>query len=103
MAAQTTALAPPGNCLVFSPGRSPEYRQMNQARRNCEARNEIPASHIVSDICSSIGAPWVEISGASHHVCLTMGIAESIAITKMVIAKNFAMSPLKFGSGHLAY
>ena len=66
---------------------------MNHASRICEARNEIPASHIVSFVCSSIGAPWVEISGASHQVCLTIGIAESIAITQMVTAKNFAMSP----------
>ena len=44
---------------------------------NCDAKNEIPASAMVSDICSSMGAPWVEISSAIHHVCRRMGIADS--------------------------
>src|SRR5438128_8259403 len=64
---------------------------MKKAKMICEAKNEIPASAIVSDICSSIGAPWVEMSGAIHHVCRRMGIAEAIAITKIVTAKNFAI------------
>src|SRR2546430_8385896 len=92
-AAQTIALAPPGKCLVFSPGRGLENLQMKKPKMICEAKNEIPASAIVSDICSSIGAPWVEMSGAIHHVCRRMGIAEAIAITKIVTAKNFAMMP----------
>ena len=53
----------------------------------------MPASAIVSDICSSIGAPWVEMSSAVHQVCRTMGIAESMAIMMMVTANNFAMVP----------
>ena len=64
---------------------------------NCPARNDKPASAIVSDICSSISAPWVEMSGAIHHVCRRIGIAEAIAIAKIVTAKNFAMVS-RFGS-----
>ncbi len=71
---------------------------MKMASRICAARNEIPASAMVSDICSSIGAPWVEISCGSHHVCRRIGIAETIAITMMVTAKSFAMLPLEFES-----
>src|SRR5437667_12804262 len=90
-AAQTIALAPPGKLLVFSPGRGLENLQMKKAKMICEAKNEIPASAIVSSISSSIGAPWVAMSGAIHHVCRRMGIAEAIAITKLVTAKNFVI------------
>src|ERR1035438_7069284 len=90
-AAHTIALAPPGKFLILSPGLGLENFQMKNARMNCEARNEIPASAIVSDICSSIGAPCVEISSGIHHVCRRIGIAEMIAIAMMVTAKNFAM------------
>ncbi len=51
----------------------------------------MPASAMVSDICSSIGAPWVEMSSAIHQVCRRIGIAERIAITMIVTAKNFPM------------
>src|SRR5438128_11898312 len=87
------ALAPPGKLLVFSPGRGLENLQMKKAKLICEAKNEIPASAIVSDICSSLGAPWVEMSGAIHHVCRRMGIAAALAIPKIVTAKSFAMMP----------
>src|SRR5580692_6883285 len=90
-AAHTIALAPPGKFLILPPGLGLDNFQMKNARMNCEARNEIPASAIVSDICSSIGAPCVEISSAIHHVCRRIGIAEMIAIAMMVTAKNFAM------------
>ncbi len=66
---------------------------MKTASKICDAKNKIPDSAIVSDICSSIGAPCVEISCEVHHVCRTMGIAESRAITMMVTAKSFAMLP----------
>jgi hypothetical protein len=46
---------------------------------------------MVSDICSSIICPWVEMSSGATQVWSRMGIADAIAITMMVIAKNFAM------------
>ena len=76
---------------------------MKKAKMICEAKNEIPASAIVSDICSSIGAPWVEMSGAIHHVCRRMGIAEAIAITKIVTAKNFAILPSRVAGNRSAF
>jgi len=93
LAPSTIAVAPPGKFLIFAPGLELENIQMKTASRIWDARKEIPASAIVSDICSSIAAPCVEISGAIHHVCRTMGIADRIAITMIVTAKNFAMSP----------
>ena len=48
---------------------------------------------MVSDICSSISGPWVEISTGGSQVCNTMGTAEAIAITMMVTANNFAIAP----------
>src|SRR5499427_5660511 len=93
IAPSTIAFAPPGKLLIFAPGLALENIQMKTASRIWDARKEIPASAIVSDICSSIGAPCVEISGAIHHVCRTMGIADRIAITIMVTAKNLPMSP----------
>ena len=53
----TIALAPPGKFLIFVPGLRIGKFQMKIARINCAARNEMPASAMVSDICSSMGAP----------------------------------------------
>src|SRR5579872_2560812 len=92
-AAHTMAFAPPGKVFSFSPGLGFENLQIKNARMNCEARNEMPASAMVSDICSSIGAPCVEMSSAIHQVCRRMGIAETIAITMMVTANIRAMVP----------
>ena len=90
-AAITKPLAPPGKFLIFALGPGLENFQMKIARTNCAARKEIPASAMVSDICSSIKAPCVEMSSGATQVCRKMGIAERIAITMMVTAKNFAM------------
>src|SRR4029077_4681669 len=78
---------------MVASGRTLENCQMKIARMICAARNESPASTIVSDICSSIRAPWVEMFSGATQVCRTMGIAEAIAITMMVTESNFAMSP----------
>jgi len=64
---------------------------MNKANRICEIRKEIPASAMVSDVCSSISPPWVEMLAGGSQVWRTMGIADAIAITMIVIAKNFAI------------
>ena len=69
-----------------------ENFQMKNARRNCEARNEMPASSMVSAYCSSIRWPCVEMSCGIGHMCITMGTAEAIAITMIVTASNFAIS-----------
>ena len=53
-AAITKPLAPPGKFLILRPGLGLENCQMKMARMNWAARNEIPASAMVSDICSSI-------------------------------------------------
>src|ERR1700720_110112 len=90
-AAITRALAPPGKLFSFAAGPRLEYCQINRASRNWAARNERPASAIVSDICSSIRWPWVEMSSGATQVCRKIGIAERIAIMTMVIAKNFAL------------
>src|SRR5580704_16597250 len=55
---------------------------------------------MVSDICSSIRAPWVEMFSGATQVCRTMGIAEAIAITMMVTASNFAMSHPHFSTAY---
>src|SRR5580704_19154792 len=47
---------------------------------------------MVSAYCSSIRWPWVEMSCGMGHMCITMGIAEAIAITTMISAKLFAIS-----------
>src|SRR5260370_30036620 len=94
-AAITKALAPPGKLLIFASGARLENIQMKIAKTNCAARKEIPASAMVSDICSSIKCPWVEMSSGATQVCRRMGIADAIAIMMIVTAKNFAMmSPL---------
>src|SRR5208283_2114394 len=90
-AAITKPLAPPGNFLIFASGPWLENFQMKKARMNCAARNEIPASAIVSDICSSISRPCVEMSSGAAQVCSRTGIADKIAMIMMVTAKNFAM------------
>src|SRR5216684_9113098 len=64
-AAITKALAPPGKLLIFESGRGFENCQMKRAKINCAARKEIPASAMVSDICSSIRDPWVEMSSGA--------------------------------------
>src|SRR5579872_671196 len=87
------AVAPPGKFLILSPGLALENIQMKTASKICDARKEIPASAIVSDIWSSIGWPCVEMSGAIHQVWRRIGMADTIAITMIVTAKNFAMSP----------
>src|SRR5437870_9755403 len=69
----------------------------------CEAKNIIPASAILSYICTSICAPWVEMSGAIHHVCRRMGISEAIATTKIVTAKNFAILPSPVAGNQSAF
>ena len=53
----TNPLAPPGNFPIFASFGRLENFQIKIARMNCAARNEIPASAIVSDICSSIRCP----------------------------------------------
>ena len=50
----TNPVAPPGKLLILSPGLGLENFQMKKASRNWEARNEMPASSIVSAYCSSI-------------------------------------------------
>src|SRR5271167_3132344 len=85
-------VAPPGKLLILSLALGLENFQMKKASRNCEARNEMPASSMVSAYCSSMRWPWVEISGGIGHMCMTMGIAEAIAITTMVTASIFAIS-----------
>jgi hypothetical protein len=90
-AAITKPLAPPGSFPIFASLGRLEYFQMKIARMNCAARNEIPASAIVSDICSSIRCPWREMSCGAGHECRRIGIAEAIAIKIMVAAKNLAM------------
>ena len=52
----------------------------------------MPASAIVSAYCSSISGPCVEISWGKCQVCITMGIAEPIAIRMIVTANIFAIS-----------
>ena len=54
----TRPLAPPGSFSIFASLGRLENFQMKNARMNCAARNEIPASAMVSDICSSIRCPW---------------------------------------------
>src|SRR5258708_9849138 len=71
---------------------------MNKAGMSCGGGKATPASAMVSDICSSIKYPWVEISSGATQVCLRIGIAERIAITTMVIAKNFAILASPSGS-----
>ena len=90
-AAATRPRAPPGKLLIFSPLGRLENLQMKNPRTSCAARKQIPASTIVSDICSSISGPWVEMSTGGSQMCSTMGIAEAIAITMIVTAKNFAI------------
>ena len=56
-AAATKPRAPPGKLLIFSfLGRS-ENLQMKKPRTNCAARKQMPASTMVSDICSSMRPP----------------------------------------------
>ena len=50
----TNPLAPPGSLPIFASFGRLENFQIKMARMNCAARNEIPASAMVSDICSSI-------------------------------------------------
>src|ERR1700733_6046497 len=88
----TRPIAPPGKFLVLVPGFTLENFQMKKASRNCDARNETPASTIVSAYCSSIRGPWVEISSGKCQVFITMGIAEPIAISTIVTANIFAIS-----------
>src|ERR1700722_1552171 len=91
-AAATRPAAPPGKLLIFSPGFGVENFQIKNAKRNCEARNEMPASSIVSAYCSSINWRCVEISCGSGHRCITMGTAEAIAMRIMITANIFAIS-----------
>src|SRR5260370_4195855 len=92
-AAITKALGPPGKLLSFVSATRFENCQTKNANRSCAARKDIPASAIVSDICSSIKCPCVEMSAGASHVCMTMGIADTIAITTIVIAKNLPILP----------
>src|SRR5580658_8494027 len=91
-AAITSPAAPPGKFLILVPGSGLENFQMKKPSRNCEARNEMPASHMVSLYCSSIRCPCTEISCGIGHMCITIGIADAIAITTIVTANIFAMS-----------
>src|ERR1700691_1786174 len=91
-AAITNPAAPPGKFLTLAPGLGLENFQMKKPSRNCEARNEMPASHIVSLYCSSIRWPCTEMSCGMGHMCITMGIADAIAITMIVTANIFATS-----------
>src|SRR5690349_21208759 len=92
-AAITRALAPPGNFLSLDSVPRFENCQTKNAKRSCAARKEIPASAMVSDICSSIRCPCVEISAGASHVCIKIGIADRIAMTMIVIAKNLPIIP----------
>ena len=64
---------------------------MKYPRISWDARKQMPASTIVSDICSSIILPCTEMSAGGSQMCKTMGTAEAIAMTMMVNANNFAI------------
>ena len=83
--------------LATIAGAIPPIVVCNEAHRFTVAEQlraiEMPASAIVSEVCSSIKAPCVDISSGATHVCRKMGIAERIAITTMVTAKSFPILP----------
>src|SRR5581483_68449 len=90
-AAPTRVVAPPGKFPMVAVGLRPENFQIKIPNRICAARNDTPASTIVSAICSSIRAPCVEMSCGGTQVCRMMGTAEAIAINTSVTANSLAM------------
>src|SRR5579859_4745852 len=98
-AAPTSPLAPPGKVFLFPSPLDPANCQMNMASSICAARNDTPASIMVSSLWLSIRCPWVETSAGGSQVCITTGIAEAIAITMIVTARNLPIAlhlcPLK--------
>src|SRR5580700_7123603 len=94
MAAITKPLAPPGKVLTLpvSDGFL-ENCQIKMPSRICAARKETPASIMVSDICSSMSPPCVEMSAGGSQVCKTKGTAEAIAMMIMVTANSLPIVP----------
>ena len=89
----TIILAPPGKFLSFPPSLRSANFQTNIARTNCARRKEIPASAMVSDNCSSIWWPWVEISSGITYMWVTIGYADANAIITRTIANSLPMTP----------
>src|SRR6266851_910114 len=48
---------------------------------------------MVSDNCSSIWCPWVEISSGITYMCVTIGYADANAMSTRTTAKNLPMAP----------
>src|SRR5579864_668228 len=89
----TRPMAPPGKFLIRAPGLTSENFQMNSPSKIWPARKAMPASTMVSAICSSIKWPWTETSAGATHVCITMGTADRTAIRMMVTARILPIVP----------
>src|SRR5258708_6748428 len=51
---------------------------------------------MVSDSCSSIAWPWVEISTGCTYMCVRMGYADASAMSVNTIANSFPTAPRFF-------